>query len=59
MASTTAYIWRQIRLNPFSRIRLAKGLTEILLAYKVVFIALLDSSSELNQVGIGLIIFKT
>ena len=38
---------------------MAEGLAEILLAYKAVFIALLDGSGKLSWVGIGLIVFKT
>jgi hypothetical protein len=45
--------------TPFSKIKLVKGLAEILLAYKVVFITLLGSFGELYWVKIGLTIFKT
>ena len=38
---------------------MVKGLAEILLAYRAIFIALLDGFGELDWVGIGLIIFKT
>ena len=48
LASTAVYAWCQIRLDPFSRIRLAEGLAEISLAYRAVFIALLDGSGELS-----------
>ena len=58
LASTTACAWCRIRLNPFSRIRLAEGLAKISLAYKAVFIALLDGFGKLSWVGIGLIVFK-
>ena len=59
LASTTACTWYQIHLDPFGRIRLVKGLAEILLAYRVVFNTLLNSSSEvLSYIGITLIIFK-
>ena len=34
-------------------------MAEISLVYRAVFIAILDGSSELGWVGIGLIIFKT
>ena len=59
LASTTTYTWCRIYLDPFSRIRLAEGLAKILLVYGVVFIALLNSSSELNWVGTSSIILKT
>ena len=48
LASTAVYTWRQIRLDPSSRIRLVKSLAKISLAYKVVFIVLLDGSGELS-----------
>ena len=48
LASTTAYTWCRIHLNPFSRIKSVEGLAKISLAYKAVFIALLDSSGELS-----------
>ena len=38
--------------------KLVKGLAEILLTHRAVFIALLDSSSKLSWVKIGLIILK-
>ena len=59
LASTTVYTWCWICLNPSSRIKLVEGLAEILLAHRAVFIALLDSSSELSWVGTSLIILKT
>ena len=40
------------------RIRL-EGLAKILLAYRIVLIALPDGSGELGWVGIGLTAFKT
>ena len=48
LASTAAYTWCRIRLDPSSRIKSVKGLAEILLAYKVVFIALLDGSGKFS-----------
>jgi hypothetical protein len=59
LASTTAYTWCRIRLDPSSRIKLAEGLAEILLAREAVFIALSDDSGELGWVRTGLIILKT
>ena len=41
------YAWRWINFDPFGIIRSAEGLTEILLAYRAVLVALLDSSSKL------------
>ena len=48
-----------MRLDPFSKIKLVKDLAEILLAYKAVFNALLNSFSKvLSYIEIILIIFK-
>ena len=59
LASTTVYTWCWIYLNPFSRIKSAEGLAEILLVYRAVFIALLDNSDKLSWVRTSLIILKT
>ena len=59
LASTAVYTCCQIYLNPFSSIKLVKGFTKILLVYRAVFNALLNSSSEVfNYIRITLIVFK-
>ena len=59
MASTAAYTWHQICLDPFSSIRLAEGFTKISLVYKAVFDTPLDGFSKvLSCIGITSIVFK-
>ena len=48
LASTTVYTCCRIRLNPSSSIKLVKGLAEILLVYRAVLMALLNSFSKLG-----------
>ena len=48
LASTAVYTYCWIYLDPFSSIKLVKGLAEILLTYRAVLIALLNSSSKLS-----------
>ena len=59
LASTTVCTWYWICFDPSGRIRLVKGLAEISLACRAVFIALLDGFSELSWVRTSLIILKT
>ena len=58
LASTTVCTYCWIHFNLFSRIKLVKGLAEILLIYRAVFIALLDGSGKLSWVKTSLIILK-